>query len=236
MKNLALLRAEIKKAASRTRAKNLSWFFKTGPGEYGEGDVFIGLSVPQCRALAKKFSDISFSEKQKLLGSKVHEERMIALLMFLREFEKGDDLTKKKVFKTYLGSTKYINNWDLVDLTAPRIVGITLCPQKNCSLLTRLANSKSLWERRISVLATFWYIKNNEFSEPLRIAKILLYDTQDLIQKAVGWMLREVGNKSLKTEKDFLKKYYKTMPRTALRYAIEKFPKSERVKYLQGIL
>lgn len=234
MQTLFNLRKEIQKEASSTRAKNLSRFFKTGKGDYGEGDIFVGLSMPQCRKIVKEFFNISLQEKKELIKSKIHEERMIGLLMLVRALEKGDEKTKQEVFRLYIKSTKYINNWDLVDLTAPRIVGAFLYPSKNDSLLTQFAKSKNLWEKRIAVLATFWYIKNEEFSEPLRIAKILLYDTHDLIHKAVGWMLREVGNKSLKTEKDFLKARYKTMPRTALRYAIEKLPKSERMKYLQG--
>lgn len=236
MLNLASLRKEIQKEAVSLRAKNLSRFFKTGKGDYGEGDIFVGLSMPQCRKIVKEFFDISLQEKKELVKSKIHEERMIGLLMLVRAFEKGDEKDKQEVFRLYAKSTKYINNWDLVDLTAPRIVGAFLYPSKNDSLLTKFATSKNLWEKRIAVLATFWYIKNEEFSEPLRIAKILLYDTHDLIHKAVGWMLREVGNKSLKTEKDFLKKYYKSMPRTALRYAIEKFSASERSRYLKGTL
>ncbi len=234
MQTLASLRKEIKKEASSSRAKNLSRFFKTGKGEYAEGDIFVGLSLPQIRELAKKFQALSLNEKTQLLHSKIHEERMLSLIMMVHDFEKGDEKTKNTIYSLYLKSTKYINNWDLVDLTAHRIVGPMLFPKTNVDVLTKLAHSKSLWERRISVLATFWYIKNQEFSEPLRIARILLYDTHDLIHKAVGWMLREVGNKSPETEKAFLKKYYQKMPRTALRYAIEKFPKSERMQYLKG--
>lgn len=231
---LKSLRQEIKKEASSSRAKNLSRFFKTGKGEYAEGDIFIGLSLPQIRELAKKFQTLSFAEKITLLQSKIHEERMLALIMLVRDFEKGDASEKNKIYSLYLKSTKYINNWDLVDLSAYRIVGPTLFPKKNVALLSKLAHSKNLWKRRIAVLTTFYYIKKGEYSEPLRIGKILLYDTHDLIHKAVGWMLREVGNKSPETEKQFLEKHYKKMPRTALRYAIEKFPKAERMRYLQG--
>lgn len=234
MATLSQLRAEIKKEASSTRAKNLSWFFKTGKGEYAEGDIFIGLSVPQSRVLAKKFGDISFAEKVQLLKSNIHEERMIALLMLIKDFEKGTREVKKEIFNLYIHSTQYINNWDLVDLSAKRIIGPMLFPAKNNTLLTKFARSKNLWERRIAALSTFYYIGKNEFEEPLRIAKILLNDGHDLIQKAVGWMIREIGNRSLKTEIEFLLKNYKTMPRTALRYAIEKFPESLRKKYLKG--
>ncbi len=233
---LSLLRKQIQKEASSERAKNLSWFFKTGPGGYAEGDIFVGISVPQARQLAKKFRDIPFQEKKKLLQSKIHEERMIAVLMFLADFAKADDSLRKKIFRLYIQSTPYINNWDLIDISAGKIVGSTFFPQINVPLLTKFAQSKSLWKKRIAMLATSYYIARQEFSEPLRIATLLLHDDHDLIQKAVGWMLREVGNKSPETEKKFLKTVYTTMPRTALRYAIEKFPQAERVKYLKGLV
>jgi 3-methyladenine DNA glycosylase AlkD len=226
------VRRELKKCSSKKTAKALQWFFKTGPGEYGEGDRFIGVKVPNIRAAVKKHSGISTKETTKLLKSKIHEERLAALLLLVLKFQAEDGAEKKKIFDIYLKNTRYINNWDLIDLSAPRIVGGFLMDRSRKKLYS-LAKSKVLWERRIAALATFYFIDNNQFSDSLKIAAMLLNDKEDLIHKAVGWMLREIGKRNLASEERFLKKHYKTMPRTMLRYAIERFPEAKRRRYLK---
>jgi 3-methyladenine DNA glycosylase AlkD len=232
-KNLSELRKNIKTLRSKEVADTMQWFFKTGKGEYGEGDIFAGLKVPVQRKIAKDFRDLSKTEIKQLLASPVHEERLISLFILVEQYEKGSEKEKEKIFKFYLKNRKGINNWDLVDLSAPKIVGKYLL-EKDKSILVKFASSKNLWERRIAILSTYEFIRNNNFKPTLEIAEILLNDEHDLIHKAVGWMLREVGKKDLQTEEKFLRKYYKTMPRTMLRYSIEKFPESKRKKYLQG--
>jgi len=228
------LKKELKKHSDKRTAKALQWFFKTGPGEYAEGDIFIGIKVPQIRAAVKKFSkEIDLKEASSLLKSKIHEERLAALLILVLKYSEGCDADKEKIYKIYLSRTKHINNWDLIDLTAYHIIGSFLA-DKTKTPLYKLAKSGSLWERRISVLSTFHYIKNGKFDDTLKIAQLLLKDSEDLIHKAVGWMLREVGKRDLASEEDFLKKHYKNMPRTMLRYAIEKFPEQKRLAYLKG--
>ncbi len=236
---LKKLQSEIQKNADPIRAKNLRWFFKTGKGEYGEGDVFIGLTVPLSRKIAQQFKYLNLKEISQLLKSKIHEERLIALLILIYNFENTPLTNQEKIFKFYLRSTRYINNWDLVDLSAHKILGVYLrgqSKQKTRVLLTRLAHSKNIWERRIAVLTTFNFIKYNRFNESLLLAKFLLNDQHDLIHKAVGWMLREVGKRNSQVEMQFLKKYYQKMPRTMLRYAIEKFNEKERQKYLKNLI
>ena len=213
------------------KAKLLSRFFKTGKGEYGEGDIFIGIIVPVQRQIAAEYRDLSMGELEKLLRSPIHEERLIALFILIHKYQKGDDVQKKKYFNFYLKNTKHINNWDLVDLSAPKIVGEYL-KDKNRGILYKFARSKNLWERRIAALSTFQFIKRRYFTDSLKIAKILLHDNHDLIHKAVGWMLREIGKRERKTEEWFLLKHYKTMPRTMLRYVIERFDKKKRNFYL----
>ncbi|MFA6136393.1 MAG: DNA alkylation repair protein [Candidatus Paceibacterota bacterium] len=235
MDSVSLLRFDINKLKSSYRAKVSQSFFKTGKGQYGEGDIFIGLTVPQCRMLSKKYLDLSKSEVGKILKSKIHEERLIALLILVEKFSKGDNKKRKEIFDFYLKNIKYINNWDLVDLSADKIVGAYLL-DKDKNILLKLVLSKNIWERRISVISTFNFIKNGKFDWTLKISKILLNDSHDLIQKAVGWMLREVGKKSIAVEKTFLNKYYRKMPRTMLRYAIERFSEKERQKYLKGVV
>ena len=226
------LRKELKKLSNPQKAKVLQGFFKTGKGEYGEGDIFLGLTVPQSRKIAIKYKEISFDEIKKLLQSKIHEERLIALLILVHRFEKGTDADKNKVYNYYLKNTKYINNWDLVDLSADKIVGHYLL-DKSKNVLFKLARSNNLWERRISIVATYQFIKDGRYQETLTISKMLLNDTHDLIHKAVGWMLREVGKQSSQEIlEDFLKKHYKQMPRTMLRYAIERLPEKLRKMYL----
>ena len=221
--SLSKLKKDLRSKSNSKRAKNLQRFFKTGKGEYGEGDVFLGITVPESRKIAQKHKDLGLTYIKKLLSSKFHEERLVALLILVHRFSKGDEQQRKSIFAFYLKNTKHINNWDLVDLSSHKIVGEYLS-NKPKKILYKLARSKDLWERRISVISTFRFIRDNKFNDSLKIAAILLKDEYDLIHKAVGWMLREIGKKSLKDEEKFLKKYYKRMPRTMLRYAIERFP------------
>ena len=227
------LRKEIERLKNPAKAKILAGFFKTGKEEYGAGDKFFGIVVPKQRELVKKYwKEMEISEILKLLKSLYHEERLIALLLLVKKFEVGDEKERKIIFEAYLKNTKYINNWDLVDLSAPNIVGMYLA-DKDRKILYQLARSKDLWEKRIAILATFQFIKNKESNDALKISEMLLQDKHDLIHKAVGWMLREVGKRcSVEEEEKFLQKYYKIMPRTMLRYAIERFPEKKRQKYL----
>jgi 3-methyladenine DNA glycosylase AlkD len=217
------------------RARDLQRFFKTGPGEYGEGDVFAGLRVPEIRKLAKEYQSVSLSTAVHLLHSPIHEARLLVLLIMVRAFRQGDALLREKIYRVYLQNTRFINSWDLVDLSADHIVGAHLMFLSRDPLRS-LAVSNLIWERRIAIMATFHFIKKGEFSETLQIAQLLLKDKEDLIHKAVGWMLRELGKRDQKTEESFLKVNYKTMPRTMLRYAIEKFPEELRQGYLKGTL
>jgi len=227
------LRIKIKSLGSTEVAKTMQWFFKTGKGEYGEGDVFAGLKVPVQRKLAREFRDLSLNDLKVLLGSPVHEERLISLLILVDKFEKADDKEEEKYFSFYMKNRKSVNNWDLVDLSAPKIAGKYLL-NRNKSILLKLAASKNLWERRISVISTYEFIRNEKYDTTFKISATLLNDKHDLIHKAVGWMLREIGKKNLSVEEKFLKTNYKKMPRTMLRYAIEKFPEAKRKKYLLG--
>ncbi len=231
---LKKIRKELSSLANKKDAQILQHFFKTGKGEYAEGDIFLGIRVPVQRRVLKKYLNINLKELEFLLRTKIHEYRLIALLILVKKFEEGDKQIKKKIFNLYLKNTKYINNWDLVDLSAPHIVGAYLL-DKPRDILYKLVKSQSLWERRIAILATFAFIKNNETKDTLKIAQILLEDEHDLIHKAVGWMLRELGKRiSQDIEEKFLKRYYRVMPRTMLRYAIERFEESKRKKYLLG--
>ncbi len=216
-------------------AEHSQRFFKTGKGEYGEGDKFLGIRVPVLRQQAKKYVAMPLKEIQRLLKSVFHEERLCALLMLVLKFSKGNQKEQASIYKLYLDNTKYINNWDLVDSSAHQIVGAYL-ENKDKKVLYKLSKSDDLWERRIAIMSTFHFIKKNKFTTTLDLAKQLINDEEDLIHKAVGWMLREIGNRELAVEKAFLKTRYKKMPRTMLRYAIEKFPESERKKYLQGVV
>ena len=227
---------ELIKYSSKRRKKSNEWYFKTGLGDYGYGDIFIGLSMPNIRKVSKKFSLLPLKEIKKLLSSKIHEERMAALIILSYQFQKADKKTQKRIYNFYLKNTKYINNWDLVDVTVNRIIGAYLWKNKdeNRKILYKLALSKNMWERRIAIISTSYFIYQNDFMDTLKISKILLNDKEDLLHKAVGWMLREVGKRNHKKEEIFLKKYYKTMPRTMLRYAIEKFSETKRKAYLKG--
>lgn len=222
---------ELKKLGNSEKAKASSWFFKTGEGEYGYGDVFLGVTVPEQRKIAKLFRSLPLPEIEILLAGKVHEYRLTALIILVDQFTKSEKETQKRIVDFYLSHTKHINNWDLVDSSAPYILGHYLL-ERDRSILYRLAKSEDLWERRIAILSTAALIKQGQYEDTLKIAELLLADTHDLIHKAVGWMLREVGNKSTETEQDFLNKHVATMPRTMLRYAIEKFPELERKRYL----
>jgi len=231
--NVQGIHARLQLLGDPKRAEVLKRFFKTGPGEYGEGDVFVGIRVPEIRKLAKKYQAISLSETVRLLHSSIHESRVLALLILTRTYAKGDDSLQKKIYDLYLQNTLFVNNWDLVDMSAEHIVGAHL-RYLNKAPLHALAASNLLWERRIAVMATFHYIKHGEFTETLHIAGMLLSDTEDLIHKAVGWMLREIGKRDHISEEVFLRAHYKHMPRTMLRYAIERFPEDLRQRYLKG--
>jgi 3-methyladenine DNA glycosylase AlkD len=222
---------ELRSVGTPERAKALSWFFKTGKGQYGEGDVFFGITVPEQRKVALRFREMPLGEIEKLLNDKVHECRLTALLILVEQYRRGTDKERARIAAFYLAHAKRINNWDLVDLSAPRIVGEHLLG-RNRKVLYRLARSKNLWERRIAILSTFTFIREGDFKDALAIAELLLKDEHDLIHKAVGWMLREIGKRSLAAEKSFLKKHAARMPRTTLRYAIERFPEHVRKEYL----
>ncbi|MCH7722016.1 MAG: DNA alkylation repair protein [Bacteroidetes bacterium] len=229
------LRKVIRDSANEKHAKTMQWFFKTGKGEYGEGDKFVGIKVPVQRQIAKKFLDLENEDLKILLKSKIHEEKLIALLILVDNYQKANDKGKEKVYKFYLRNSNKINNWDLVDLSAPKIMGEHLL-KNDKQILFKFARSKNLWKRRIAVISTYTFIKNKQFKTTLQISDILLNDDHDLIQKAVGWMLREVGKQDLKTLENFLKPRYNKMPRTMLRYSIEKFPGKKRKKYLKGTI
>ncbi|MBS3149674.1 DNA alkylation repair protein [Candidatus Woesearchaeota archaeon] len=225
------IKEDLQKLENPEKAKILSRFFKTGKGEYAEGDIFLGIIVPEQRKLSKKYIDLTLNDLEKLLESKVHEYRLTALFILVHKYEKANKITKKKIFDFYLSNTKYINNWDLIDLSSHKILGDFLY-EKNKDILYKLAKSSSLWERRISIISTYYFIRKNNFEDTLNISKLLLNDKEDLIQKAVGWMLREVGKRNLEKEEEFLRKYYKKMPRTMLRYAIERFKEEKKGYYM----
>lgn len=228
------IQAELKRLSNQTDAKFLQGYFRTGPGQYGEGDRFRGIRVPVLRQLARKHSDATLDTSLDLLESEFHEDRLLALLMMVRLYDRGDERMRKKIYDSYLASTGRINNWDLVDLSAPGIVGRHLMTRSRRPI-HRLSASKSLWERRIAVLSTFYFIKEKEFDDSLAVATRLLDDREDLIHKAVGWMLREIGSRDGKVARGFLREHQRVMPRTMLRYAIEKFPEAERKSYLKGV-
>ncbi|MCG3148690.1 MAG: hypothetical protein PCFJNLEI_02135 [Verrucomicrobiae bacterium] len=221
------LRRDMRHAANPTRAVVSQRFFKTGPGEYAEGDRFLGLTVPQIRSFVKQYRELSFRDTCRLLRSPIHEERLLALLLLVEANRRGDATQRRQIYRCYLANTRYINNWDLVDSSAEHIVG-----SQSGAPLSKLARSASLWERRIAIIATFHFIKRGEFAPTLRIARQLLGDEHDLIHKAVGWMLREVGKRDLPALEGFLQEHHRRMPRTMLRYAIERLPERRRQWYL----
>jgi 3-methyladenine DNA glycosylase AlkD len=222
------LKQDVQELSNPERAEHSKRYFKTGPGQYGEGDIFLGLTMPQQREIAKKYNDISLDEIQELIYSKFHEHRMIALVILTIQFPKN----KEEIFNFYLKNTKYINNWDLVDVTTHKVVGEYLL-DKPRDILYALAKSDDLWEKRISIISTFAFIRRGQLDDTINIAEILLHDKHDLIHKAVGWMLREVGKKDKQILVAFLNKYSKKMPRTMLRYSIERFEPKERQFYMK---
>ncbi|MDD4409283.1 MAG: DNA alkylation repair protein [Candidatus Pacebacteria bacterium] len=228
------LKNELKDIADKEQAFILSRFFKTGKGGYGEGDVFLGIKVPETRKIAKKYYLLGLKDIQKALDDDIHEIRFAALVVLLEKYKRSEsEKEKKDIFDFYIKNIrKSINNWDLVDLSCPQLVGDFLF-DKPKDVLYRLSLSENLWERRVSIISTFYFIKNRRFDDTLNIAERLLQDKEDLIHKAVGWMLREVGKRDIEAERDFLKKHYRTMPRTSLRYAIEKMEEEERQEFLR---
>lgn len=232
MADLNELRIEVKKLARPDKAEILQRFFKTQKGQYGEGDKFLGIIVPEQRKLVSKYFNLGLKEIAFLIKRPWHEERLIALLILVKKFERGNKEIQQEIYNFYLQNTNFINNWDLVDLSAPNIVGNYLLDKKK-NILYQMAKSNSLWERRIAILATFAFIKQKKIKDTLLISKILLSDKHDLIHKAVGWMLREVGKRVSKQElKVFLDKNIGRMPRTTLRYAIERLSSKEKKRYL----
>lgn len=226
------VRKELKSMADPDKAAILQRYFKTGLGQYGEGDIFIGVMVPQSRKVAKKFSQLQLVEVKMLLYSHIHEERLVALLILVWRYSSAlsSREEKEEIVKFYLDNIKQVNNWDLVDLSAPNILGAHLI-DRDRRLLYRLARSENVWERRIAILATYHFIRNGNFSDTLKIAEMLLQDRHDLIHKAAGWMLREVGKRDVASEEAFLEKHRSVMSRTMLRYAIERLPESKRRRY-----
>jgi 3-methyladenine DNA glycosylase AlkD len=227
------LKQQVRNLADDTVAQHSQRFFKTGKGEYGEGDLFLGIRVPQLRKLVKQYRDLSLNGVSRLLKSRYHEERLLALLMLVAIFQKATPKEQQKIYRFYLSHTAHINNWDLVDSSAAHIIG-TYLRIRGKKPLDKLVRSNNLWERRIAIIATFHFIKHHEFDDALRLSEILIEDREDLIHKAVGWMLREIGKRDISVEERFLKHHYQNMPRTMLRYAIEKFPEKKRQAYLRG--
>lgn len=233
---LKAIRAQLAKLSTKERAKASAWFFKMGPGDYAEGDQFMGITVPEVRTVAKSFKELSLDDTLLLLRSPFHEERLLALFLLVQRFKKSDEDMRTHIYEQYLAHTTFVNNWDLVDGSAASIVGEYLGMQPHTIIrktLIALADSDVLWERRIAIVATFYWIKKGESAYTFLVAKHLLADRHDLIQKAIGWMLREVGKKcSEETLRTFLDTHLPDMGRTTLRYAIERFPESLRKEYL----
>jgi len=231
-KTVNQIRKAMRRLGSKERAELSQRYFKTGPGQYGEGDIFLGLNASELKALTIEHQALAMDDVLLLLESPVHEERMLALLILVRAYSKGDETTKKRIYETYLANTRFINNWDLVDASAHYIVGRYLI-DKSRKPLYALARSSSLWERRIAIVSTFWFIRQNQFADTLKVSKLLLADKEDLIHKAVGWMLREVGKRDLSRLEEFLDDHASRMPRIMLRYAIERMPGEQRQPYMR---
>ena len=233
---ISLILEELHKKKNPKKAVDSQRFFKTAQGEYAAGDIFLGVTVPEIRAISRKWKEADFTTLKRLLCSKIHEERLLALFILVLQFgnisSSNNKNKQQKIYQFYLKHIKYINNWDLVDSSAHKIIG-TYLQDKKRDLLYKLVVSASLWERRISIIATFYYIKQKDTKDILALAKILLKDKEDLIHKAVGWMLREVGKVKLEELEQFLEKHTQEMPRTMLRYAIEKLPENKRQYYLK---
>jgi 3-methyladenine DNA glycosylase AlkD len=227
---------EIRELANEEIAKHSLRFFKTGKGEYGYGDIFLGVRAPKIRLIAKKHIDISIVDMKTLIKSKYHEERFLGLIILVNKYSKTrDNEIRNQLYKIYVSSFKYINSWDLVDVTCSHVIGKHLI-DKDRSILYTWAKSEDLWTKRIAIVSTHCFIRKNDLQDTFKIADILLNDNHDLIHKAVGWMLREAGKRDLEKEEIFLKKHYNTMPRTMLRYAIERFPEAKRQGYLKGTI
>jgi 3-methyladenine DNA glycosylase AlkD len=222
---------ELQRLADPERAGGLQQFFRTRPGEYGAGDLFLGLSMPQVRGLAKELGDLPLAEVEKLLESQWHEARLLALVLLTNAYRHGDSAMQAKIYRLYMRRTDRVNNWDLVDVSAPGIVGAHLFGRSRTPLF-RLARSSDLWERRIAVVATQYFIQRRDFADTLRIARILMADKHDLIHKAVGWMLREVGKRDERSLTRFLDRHAGALPRTALRYSIERVSPAQRKRYM----
>jgi 3-methyladenine DNA glycosylase AlkD len=230
---LSDLKLELNHAADPERASNLAWFFKTGPGQYGEGDRFLGITVPAQRKIARRYRHLPLTDVKKLLASRIHEHRFSALTILVAQFEAGDDQTRTAVFDFYLANAKLVNSWDLVDTSSPYIVGEHLLTRSR-KVLYRLAKSHNLWERRIAIVSTLAFIRRGDIADVFTLAKLMLQDEHDLMHKATGWMLREAGKRSLPDLLAFLAANYSEVPRTALRYAIERLPEEQRRRALRG--
>lgn len=231
---LLKLQESLRAYATQERKKSNERFFKSGPGEYGAGDIFLGVSVPQSRLVAQQFKDLSLSECEQLLKSKFHEERLCALHILVNRYKKTKSFSERKLlYDFYIKQVSGINNWDLVDTSAPYIVGAYCFETQNYDILNRWILDTNLWKRRIAIVATQYLIRNSFYEPTLVLVENVLHDKNDLIHKAAGWMLREVGNRDGLLLREFLDKHHTTMPRTMLRYAIEKFEESERQKYLK---
>lgn len=224
---------EVRKVRDPKSAEILSRFFKTGKGQYGEGDLFLGVKVPPLRKISKSFKGLPLPELQKIVKSKYHEERLLGFFILCEKFQKTPEEEREQLHLFYLKNLKYVNNWDIVDLSSRELIGDYLLDKKR-DILYKLVKSNNLWERRVAIISTYTFIRKGDFKDTLKISELLLTDKEDLIHKAVGWMLREVGNRNIKPETDFLDKYAHKMPRTMLRYAIEKFPEKLRQKYMKA--
>ena len=222
----------VKRGGNKARAQGSARFFKTGPGEYGAGDIFAGLTVPACRIIAKHYHELKLSEIKKLLHSPIHETRLIGFLILVEQFRREKKLEREKIFKFYLANLKRANNWDLVDLSAPKIAGVCLV-NKPKDILFKLAQSKNLWGRRVAMVSTYAFIQANHLTTTFKLAELLKSDRHDLMHKAIGWMLREAGKKDERKLEKFLRQHLTSLPRTTLRYAIERFPEAKRQKYLK---
>jgi 3-methyladenine DNA glycosylase AlkD len=230
---LTEIRREMRELADPQVAAFLPRFFQTGPGQYGEGDRFLGIRVPELRRLARRYRSLPREEVGELLRSPWHEERLLALVLLVEQYRRGSEAERQAIYTIYLAHTRYINNWDLVDASAEHILGAHL-DSEHFTVLEEMAHSESVWERRMAILSSFHWIKQGVFRPTLRLATVLLDDAHDLIHKAVGWMLREVGKRDMEREEEFLRERYRIMPRTMLRYAIERFPERRRQQYLRG--
>lgn len=229
------VKKDLQRIADPEKAVTLARFFKTGKGEYGEGDIFIGIKVPDQRNVARRFRELPLPELKTLLSDPVHECRLTALMILVDKYSKADVRTRGEIFDFYIGNTRYINNWDLVDLSCEKIIGRHLYSSgSDRSILYDLAGHDYLWDQRIAVVSTYWFIKNRDFDDTVRLCEYFLGHRHDLIHKATGWMLREAGKRDITVLREFLDRHAGVMPRTMLRYAIEKLDGTERKKYMDA--